>query len=215
VLTHTYELEVNEDDGTTTQATISTPYWCVLKLGDVFDHEGRALRIWRIEELDSPDKNRLVCDIADRDGFAVGLPVLPALTAPPAPPEERVTVVESLVSLESLEAMARERRRMRERMAIRVSPDAAERIRSKGGNLYLWQGPFGAFLVDKARFERPDEVSVPFDTFNANGVRVLIASDVELPEQLSIEHSLFPPLKLKIAWDGDPWGHRGDASAWS
>jgi hypothetical protein len=65
----TYQLEVNEDDGTTTQATIWTPDWYELELGDVFEYEGRALRVWRIEELGSPSEKRLVCDIDDWDAF--------------------------------------------------------------------------------------------------------------------------------------------------
>ena len=61
--------------------------------------------------------------------------------------------------------------------------------------------------MDKAGFTRPEEIS--FDTFGVAGIQILIASDIEFPQRLSITRAHLPPLKLHVEWDGKPWGKRG------
>src|SRR5262249_36817543 len=75
-----YELEVNEDDGSVTRKTIISADW--YEIGDVFEDEGRALRVLRLELASPPSiasaitmsslqlcDRRLVCDLYDWETF--------------------------------------------------------------------------------------------------------------------------------------------------
>jgi hypothetical protein len=207
-----YELEVNEDDGRVTTATISSDDW--FTVGDVFEDEGRALRVWRIEQADPPCVARLICDPYVWETL-VAEPEAPSARRRrarhlPTDAEQSTGTEEPLAEAEEPEAAETEERPF----TIEVSPEAAERIRGKGGTLYLWERPVGAWLEDKAGFARPDTVAVEFDEFDIDGIHILIASDIELAEHLTIEHSRFSPrLKLHILWDGQPWGRRGSVAS--
>jgi hypothetical protein len=91
---------------------------------------------------------------------------------------------------------------------IDVTPEAAAQVRSKGGRLFLWQTPVGEWLEDHADFRCPEDIG--FDTIDVEGIQVLIASDIALPESIVIERSRFGSrLKLRILWDWKVWGRRG------
>ena len=62
-----YELEVNENDGNVTRKIISSSDW--YEVGDVFEDEGRALRIWQTEDASPPCDQRLICDLYDWETF--------------------------------------------------------------------------------------------------------------------------------------------------
>lgn len=94
---------------------------------------------------------------------------------------------------------------------VGVTSEASERIASKGGTLYLWQEPFaGSFVTDKAAFRRPLKI-LEFRTVDVADIQVLITEDLELPQELLIRRSVWPPLKLHIEWNGRTWGWRGPA----
>jgi hypothetical protein len=94
---------------------------------------------------------------------------------------------------------------------IRVSDWAAGHIAARGGRLYLWQQPVGrAYVRDRSGFQDPN-IGVGFRALPAAEIDILVADDLELPEQLTLRRALWPPWKLRIEWNGETWGVRGRA----
>jgi len=94
---------------------------------------------------------------------------------------------------------------------VEVTAGAAELIVERGGRLYLWQTNVGgAWLRDRLAFDKPDTPAA-FLRIPAGFISVLIADDVVFPETLKISVHRLGPRRLRVEWDGKPWGWRGDS----
>jgi hypothetical protein len=93
---------------------------------------------------------------------------------------------------------------------VGMTREAASYIAERGNRLYLWQEPVGhAWLRDLMGFVDPNR-GVSFSSINVAGVAILIASDVEPPETLYVSLRRLRR-DLRVEWDGETWGMRGDA----
>ena len=94
-------------------------------------------------------------------------------------------------------------------MVVRVAPNAAARIRERGGRLYLWVEPVGdAFSRDRLAFDR---VAGPwdFECVESGGVEVCVARDVGASE-IFVEPRRWPLRGVRARVNGKTWGRRGD-----
>lgn len=97
-------------------------------------------------------------------------------------------------------------------MVVRVAPEAAARIRGRGGSVFLWQEPVGAaFVRDRLTFRRPDE-RWEFKCFERSGVEVCIAPDVGARE-VFVRPRRWPLPGIHVDVNGKPWGRRGGVAA--
>src|SRR5262249_10137169 len=65
-----FELQVHGNDGEITHVVHQSDEVTQYQLGDFFEHEGRVLRVFQIEEAEPPHEQRLLCDIGDREALA-------------------------------------------------------------------------------------------------------------------------------------------------
>lgn len=97
-------------------------------------------------------------------------------------------------------------------MRVFASGKALRIVRQHGGRLYLWQEPFtNDWLTDHFGFEDPNRGSAFVEHDLEGEFRVLIERGLEPPRELRLAASLLNRHKLKILWDGQRWGWRGEA----
>jgi hypothetical protein len=94
---------------------------------------------------------------------------------------------------------------------VRVARAAAERIRRRGGRLYLWQTAVGgAWLLDRMAFERPSEVW-DFECTESEAVELCVSAGTAVHE-IRVEPSRWPFGGVRVYVDGKRWGWRGPAA---
>jgi hypothetical protein len=94
---------------------------------------------------------------------------------------------------------------------VRVTPEAAVRIRRRGGRLFLWQQPVGrAFVREQLQFDR---VLGPWEfvCVGVEGVEVCLAGGMPGAE-VRVEASRWPRGGVRVYVDGKRWGRRGDSA---
>jgi hypothetical protein len=94
-------------------------------------------------------------------------------------------------------------------MQIVVSEGARRLILDRGGELFLWQKPFGGeYAFDRVGFRRPS--SPAFErVVRSDGMEVWVADDLPFPAELQIDVGRMRRRRLRIRWDGRLWGWRG------
>src|SRR5262249_51460093 len=91
---------------------------------------------------------------------------------------------------------------------IAVTPEAAGYIGDRGGRVYLWQVPVGkSWATDHMAFIDPGG-EIPFELVWIDGVALMLAEDLELPRSIHVRLDRIPR-RLRVEWDGLPWGRRG------
>lgn len=93
---------------------------------------------------------------------------------------------------------------------VHITEDAAERIRSRGGRLFLWQRPVGrSYLRDCLSMTSPP-TDIDFDCYHQSrrDVHVCIPSDLEVRE-IIVRARRWPFSGVRIYVDGGRWGWRG------
>jgi hypothetical protein len=93
---------------------------------------------------------------------------------------------------------------------LEVTPEAGRRIRGRGGRLFVWQTPVGAWLRDDAAFEPPADVA--FHTLFDAGVEVGVGEDVDVRDTVRVTAKRWPGRGVKVLVDGKVWGRRGEAA---
>jgi hypothetical protein len=89
-----------------------------------------------------------------------------------------------------------------------ITSEAADYIAERGSRLYVWQEQIGhAWFVDRVGFHDPNR-GLSFSSIPISGVTLLLASDLDPPETLHVGMNRLPR-RLRIEWDGKPWGARG------
>jgi hypothetical protein len=105
------------------------------------------------------------------------------------------------------------RRRLAKPVWIEATAEAAEFIRTHGGELYMWQQPFGRYwLLDRQSMKRPNETIafVPHET--DQGFTIFLDDRLAPPNELKVDLAPLPWKRLKLLWNGQPWGRRGSVA---
>ncbi len=91
-----------------------------------------------------------------------------------------------------------------------MTPEATGYIGDRGGRLYLWQTAVGkSWAADHMGFIDPGR-ETPFTPVWVEGVTLMLAEDLELPQSIRIRVDRIPR-RLHVEWDGQRWGWRGGA----
>ena len=96
-------------------------------------------------------------------------------------------------------------------MVVRVASEAAARIRTRGGRVFLWQEPVGAaFVRDRLAFRRPGE-RWQFKSFQRAGVEICLAPEVGARE-VFVRPRRWPLPGIRVEVNGKDWGRRGEVA---
>jgi hypothetical protein len=96
-------------------------------------------------------------------------------------------------------------------MDFALTEEAAAYISERGSRLFLWQEPVGnGWAADRQAFNDPN-LGVQFAAFEARGVAILLAEDLEQPKTMRIRLDRLRR-RLYIEWDGARWGRRGEGA---
>jgi hypothetical protein len=92
---------------------------------------------------------------------------------------------------------------------VEISPGALELVRSRAGRLFLWTRDIGrGWETDQTAFAPPPDVR--FELHEQRAFQLYLEEGIELPEELEIKRRRRPFGGVKVCWDGQPWGARGD-----
>jgi len=95
--------------------------------------------------------------------------------------------------------------------SVHIAGDAAERIRRRGGRLFLWQRPVGVGIRDYVSIGAPPSDLV-FDCYHhaKRDLQICVATDLG-PREIIVQARRWPFSGVRVYVDGKRWGWRGEA----
>ena len=97
-------------------------------------------------------------------------------------------------------------------MDITITRRARDLIIRRGRRLFIWQRPWGGnYMFDRWSFQRPDGPMTWVPMVSSGGIEINVADDVELPDTVRIDVAPLFHQRLRIEWDDEIWGQRGES----